>query len=497
MTEESVLEHELQDQLDLDIVKKRSISGVIAITSRTFFLQGLAIIANFLFGFFLLPQEYGVFFGVSAVIEFFVIFSDVGLAAALIQKKEPLTQKDLRTTFTVQQILVNSLVIIALLLSGSIAQFYNLSNQGLWLFRALAISLTLASLKTIPSIKLERSLKFSKLVIPQVIENIFFYVTAVFLAWKGFGVSSFTWAVLLRGSTGLIAIYILSPWMPSFSIDKKVIKKLFSFGFPFQLNTVIAFVKDKLIVAYLFKVLTATEVGFIGFAQKWSQYPLQLIMNSINKVTFPTYSRIQHQRQVLKKAVEKSLFFVSFLTFPMIIGMVAISPAFIRLVPRYQKWEPALIALAFFAINSMWSSISTTLTNTFASVGKIKLNLKLMVMWTTLTWILTPLLIFKFGYNGAAIASAIVAFTSIFPIILIRRIVKGVKVISNTVPSLLSALAVGAVAYIFSHEAESLISLLIIIFLSGILYLLLSWVMQGKKLRKEAKLVINIIRNRD
>jgi hypothetical protein len=77
----------LGDQLDLYLVKKRSVAGIIAITSRTFFLQLVALVANFLFGIFLLPEEYGVFYGVSAIIEFFVIFSDVGLAAALIQKK--------------------------------------------------------------------------------------------------------------------------------------------------------------------------------------------------------------------------------------------------------------------------------------------------------------------------------------------------------------------------------------------------------------------------
>ncbi|MBI2010424.1 MAG: oligosaccharide flippase family protein, partial [Candidatus Chisholmbacteria bacterium] len=247
----------LGDQLDLHLVKKRSVAGIIAITSRTFFLQLIALVANFLFGIFLLPEEYGVFYGVSAIIEFFVIFSDVGLAAALIQKKATLDDHDLTTTFTVQQILVNTLALVAFFLSPLIGRFYNLSSAGVWLFRALSISLILASLKTIPSIRLERQLEFPKLVIPQIVENILFYITAVFLAWQGFGVTSFSWAVLVRGLAGLIVIYLLAPWRPAFGLDKIIIRQLFSFGLPFQLNTIIAFVKDKLIIAFLFKVLQA------------------------------------------------------------------------------------------------------------------------------------------------------------------------------------------------------------------------------------------------
>jgi O-antigen/teichoic acid export membrane protein len=55
--------------------------------------------------------EFGVFAIVSAIINFLVYFSDIGLAAALIQKKERPTETDLRTTFLVQQILVLAIII--------------------------------------------------------------------------------------------------------------------------------------------------------------------------------------------------------------------------------------------------------------------------------------------------------------------------------------------------------------------------------------------------
>src|SRR3989338_6754620 len=175
------------EEFDIATVARRSIHGVVALVSRTFIIQIISQIVGLLLTIFLAPSEYGIFFIASSVIVFLSYFSDVGLAAALIQKKEPLTDDDLKTTFTIQQILVVSLVIIGFLLSGFVAQIYHLDQAGLYLYQALIIAFFLSSLKTIPSIILERNLQFQKLVIPEIIETLVFNITVLILAIKGYG----------------------------------------------------------------------------------------------------------------------------------------------------------------------------------------------------------------------------------------------------------------------------------------------------------------------
>src|SRR5436853_7863802 len=92
---------ELTEELSLEVIKKRAIKGIATLTGRTFLLQAIGLISTFVLTVFLNPAEYGLFFLVSAIINFFAYFSDVGLAAALIQKKTTLTTEDLRTTFTI------------------------------------------------------------------------------------------------------------------------------------------------------------------------------------------------------------------------------------------------------------------------------------------------------------------------------------------------------------------------------------------------------------
>lgn len=396
---------------DLADIKSKSVKGVVALTARTFTLQIIGFIATFFLTLLLTPSIFGVYYVVSAVISFLGYFSDIGLAAALVQKKEDLTPEDIQTTFTIQQLLVGTAVIIALLGSVRIGIFYGLNSSGVWLFRALVVSFFLSSLKTIPSILMERSLAFDRLIIPTIVETLGFYIVAVLLAFNGMGIASFSWAVLCRGVLGVIAVYIVEPWMPSFGISKDVAKRLLRFGVPFQMNSFLALVKDDLLTVFLGKALPFAEVGYLGWAKKWAEVPLRLIMDSVIRVTFPAFSRIQHDKKLLGKALEKTIYGLSLTIFPISVALLFLVRPLVFLIPKYVKWEPALVSFYFFVGAAAIAGLTTPLTNALNAIGKIKTTLFLMGMWTSLTWVLTVLFIRLFGYQGVAVSIFLITFT--------------------------------------------------------------------------------------
>ncbi|SRR5258706_2325192 len=458
------------EELDIAAVTKRSIHGVFALVTRTFLIQVIGLIVNILLTILLSPAIFGVYFIVTAVIAFLSYFSDIGLAAALIQKKEQLTDDDLKTTFTLQQILVISVVVIALLLSPFINQFYKLPPGGIQLFQALIISFFISSLKTIPSVILERNLHFEKLVIPQIVETLLFNLTVLVLAIKGFGVMSFTYAVLIRGISGLIVIYIISPWKIRIGFSNHVAKRLLSFGIPFQTNSILALIKDDLLIAYVGKILPLSQVGYIGFAQKWAFMPLRLIMDNVIRITFPSFSRLQNEKEHLSKAIEKSIFASTLLIFPALMGLVILAPSFIKIVPKYQKWEPALLSLGFFAANAALSSISTPLTNALNAIGKIKVTLYLMVFWTVTTWVLTPVLIFMYGFNGFAGASAVISTSIVLVIFLTKKYISfSIKVVK--VPLIATTLMGIILLLIMQRLPTNIVSVISIIIIGAIVYI--------------------------
>ena len=77
-----------------------------------------------------------------------------------------------------------------------------------------------------------------------------------------------------------------------------------------------------------------------------------------------------------------------------------------------------ILDVYFFAINAALSSVSTPLTNALNAIGKIKITLYLMVFWTVSTWVLTPLAIVFYGFNGVSYASAFIALSVVFVVII-------------------------------------------------------------------------------
>lgn len=463
--------------IDIELIKKRSVIGVVALTARTFFLQIIAFASTFLLTLFLTPDVFGIFYVVSAIISFLGYFSDIGLAAALVQKRDEVTEEDLGTTFVIQQALVILLVVLSLTFSQMVASFYRLDASGVWLFRALAVSFFFSSLKTIPSVLLERKLAFDRLVIPQVLETLGFYIIAVYLAWKGFGITSFTWAVLVRGVLGLIAMYVVAPWKPTFVISRKSARKLMSFGLPFQMNSFLALLKDDLLTVFLGRVLPFAHVGYIGWAKKWAEVPLRLIMDSVIRVTFPAYSRLQHDKKLLEKALDKTIFGLTATILPISMGLLLFVHPMVQVIPKYGKWEPALVSFYIFVFSSAIAALSTPLMNVINAVGNIRTTLKFMVGWTVFTWLFTIIFIQFMGFNGVAMALLVVSGSIVFVIQTAKKIVN-FSFIANVKSAGIATCAQGAfyvvLLRILPHTVSWLLmsGLLGVILYGGVLYIL-------------------------
>ena len=400
------------DEIDLQEIKNKTTKNVLFLSFRNIGIQAVSTLGFFILSILLGTGEVGLFAIVAESVGILGYFSDIGLAAALIQKKEKVTTRDLRTTFLIQQILVILSLIVIGFIFNQISVSKGYGSKEIWVFVSLCFSFLAASLKTIPSVLLERELNFKLISTVDIIENITFYLVAVIFAFLGFGAFSYAIATFIRSLLGLIIIYKFSPWAIGFSFSIPVIKQLFKYGIPFQLNSFIAVAKDRLSNLFVATLLGRDGFGILSWAQKGPSIPLSF-MDAIMRVTFPTFSRLQDHPEFLKKSLEKSIYFIALFVFPISAGIALIAPDIINLIPKYTKWLPALIPLYFYSINAGIASVTTPLTNAFNAVGKITLTTKFMIMWTALTWILFPILTIKFGLIGTSVATLLVGISSV------------------------------------------------------------------------------------
>ena len=132
-------------------LKKNSIVSVLSLFFQSGYTAVLGLVANLVVTILLSPAIFGMYVTVLSIISVLNYFSDIGLAASLIQKKEA-NEHDFKTTFTVQQSLIVLIVTIGFLITDIVMNFYKLPIEGKYLYWSLLVGFFLSSLKTIPSI---------------------------------------------------------------------------------------------------------------------------------------------------------------------------------------------------------------------------------------------------------------------------------------------------------------------------------------------------------
>lgn len=482
------IEELLSEEEQLNEIKRRSVTGAVSYFFRTILLQLIGLVSTLLLSAFFSPADFGVYGFVIQIIGLLIFFSDIGLAASLVQKKAEPTKADYRVAFSVQWFLSLGIVAVIglLLLSGWVQS--KVGGAGAWVLLSLAISFPLATLKTIPSIKLERRLFFNKLVIPQIFEQLVFHGVLIALAWQGMGVMAYTFAVLARSIIGVIVMWLIEPWWGiGFMLNIKVLRSLLDFGLKFQLNDFLARIKDQLFFLALGVFLPLDQFGYIQWSKNWSMYPYNLTVQNVLAITFPTFSRLQEHQDLLRKAIEKSLFFISIAIFPILAAMSAFIWPLTQVIEQYHKWEPAVPSFIFFTLSIGWAALSTPLVNTLNAIGKINQTLKLMSLWTVLTWIITPLLLWKIGFNGVALSALIISFTSVLSITLVKRFVP-IKVWPQIKLALAGSVGLGLVGVLGSRWWQlNLKFMLVGMVASGLAYIGIISLFGWRRLLVEAK----------
>lgn len=477
------------DEVDILTVGKRSVHGIIALISRTFFLNVISYGTSLVIFTVLTPLDFGIYTAAIAGQRIISFFTDLGFGAALIQKKEPLEKSELKTAFSVQVVVTLFFFVVVLIFRDQIANFFQLGEKSLRLFLVLVFLIFLSSFKIIPSILLERKINFQKLVIPQIVESFVFNAILVVLVLRGYGIDSYSFAFLVSAFVGIPFYYVVSPWKISFGIDRKSLKYL-HYGIQFQAKNILATVKDDILTVFLAKTLSFTELGYIGFGQRNAFFAYRFIVDNVTKVTFSAYARLQDDVSLLKLAIEKSLFLVSSAVFPLLFGLIIVAPYVVAYFPRWQhKWEPALISLIFFSLNAVVSSLSGILVTVLDATGRVKQTLRLMVLWTALTWVLTPIAISLFGYSGVAIASFLITLTIGITVYLVKQIID-FRFFQSIYKPLFCSIAMSAFVFLTARMfVVDFISLGIIIILGAMIYIsLMSFF--AKEIRDDIKQLI-------
>ncbi len=298
----------------------------------------------------LTPVDYGtvgllaIFIGVSAT------FVDSGFYTALIQRKD-VTIEDLSSVFYFN--IGISLVVGALLCLAApwIAVFYQLPVL-MPLMCLLAANLVLGSFGSIQSVLLCRSLDFRRQCVISLAALIVSGTVAIILAWRHYGVWSLAIQTLVATLVSVVLLWVSSSWRPAWVFSFATIRSLFKFGGYVLLSGLFDTLSTRLNTLVIGKFYSAKDLGYYSRADGTSVLPGDVMQGIIGRVSFPIFAAAQHNKELLKAGLRKSILLVMMINLPVMLGM-AVTARPLVLVLFGVQWLPCVPYLQILCLGGI------------------------------------------------------------------------------------------------------------------------------------------------
>ncbi|MGD0280269.1 MAG: oligosaccharide flippase family protein [Smithella sp.] len=458
-------------QQDFQELKEKSLKGMSALFVRQVLVKVIFFAGNIILARLLAPQIFGIYAIVQFVVQFFSTFGDVGIGAALIQKKGDLSQEELSTTFWLQQMLVLLVVTVVVLAAPLALKVYpTLPPVGVWLIRAMAVSFLFSSLKTIPAILMERNIDFNRIAWVDITENLAYQGVAVVCAYQGYGAWSFVAATITRAFLGAVLIYTLSSWRPSFQYRFESVKGLVRFGLPYQGNQILNFIKDAVTPLFVGAYAGAAAVGYLRWACNFAFAPL-IISETFGRVAFPAFSRIQDDRELLARTAERSIRMMTMIMFPIMGTMLALGPELIHVVFT-DRWMPGLNSFYCFCMSPIAIGISMPLYSAILSLGRSSILLMMSGSLIIFEWTLGVVFVILWGFTGAAMTQLVIVplFTYVYKVVLSKNGIN-INIIKNICPQfIISSFTTVVIIYFKGYLLVNLLTICMLTTISLMLF---------------------------
>jgi PST family polysaccharide transporter len=325
------------DHLETDF-QERSVQGgiymVVAQAARFVLKMGSTVFLARL----LTPEDFGLVAMASAITGFMMIFKDLGLSMATIQREE-ITHAQVTGLFWVNVGVSAVLAVIAGASAPGIAWFYG-DERLVEITMALSIGFLFGGLTTQHEAILKRQMRFQVLAALEVASILIGSAVAIVFALMGGGYWSLVLLNLMRPFVLFGGVWMFCWWRPSLPWKGKNIIELLTFGGNLTgFNVINYFARrgDDILVG---RFIGASALGLYEKAYQLLLLPLRQLNRPLTSVMIPALSRTVDQpvkhRNIFKRTAEA----ISMVTMPMVALLIMTSDWVVAFVLG-PKWSGA------------------------------------------------------------------------------------------------------------------------------------------------------------
>jgi len=357
------------------------------------------------------PQAFGLVALATVMIDFARRFVDGGFAEAVVQRGE-VDPEHLDTAFWTG--FVTGIVLAALLavLAGPIAAAFG-EPQLAPVLRWLSLAFVVRGLSSTQQALLIRSLRFRQLATRTLVAELAAGTVAISLALTGWGVWSLVGQQLAAGVFGVLTLWRVSGWRPGLAFRWRHFRELSLFGaniVGFKLLNVLGQRMDSFLIG---SFLGTVALGYYSVAIRIFHAITKVLTGVMNAVAFPVFSRLQGDRDRMRRAFYEATQLTCLVTLPAFLGLAAIAPDAIPFAFG-EQWGPSVPVMRVLAGVGILQSLTQFNGSVIKAVGKPSWRLGIAMLQTAGTGI-AILAVVRFGITAVALASVAVGI-ALYPL---------------------------------------------------------------------------------
>lgn len=261
------------------------------------------------------PEDFGIIAIAMVIITFFSIFSDLGIAPAIIQNKE-LTKDNLSDIFSFTVWLGLGISICFFFSSWLISSYYNI-DKLVNICQILSVNLFFVTINIVPNALLYKNKEFRFIAFRTFIIQLAGGIISIIAALNGAGL----YALLINPIFSSIVLFIVNivryPQTLRLRFSLSSIKIIFSYSsYQFLFNLINYFSRnlDKLLIG---KYMGMIPLGYYEKSYRLMMLPLQNISYAITPVMHPIFSDYQNDLKKLSLSYLKIVRLLAFVGLPL------------------------------------------------------------------------------------------------------------------------------------------------------------------------------------
>ncbi|MCM1140353.1 MAG: lipopolysaccharide biosynthesis protein, partial [Muribaculum sp.] len=396
---------------------------------------------------------------------FFSIFSDMGLGAAIIQKRE-LSRRDLKSLFSYSIYIGIILGIIFFCSSWIIAKIYD-DSQLILICQLLSLNVLFATFNIVPNGLLFRDKKFKFIGIRTIVVQIVLAIVSILCAFNGLGIYS----LLINpiGSSILLFAFSYAKYPMGITLKPQfgAVRKVASYSvYTFAFNLINYFTRnlDKLLIG---KIFGLSPLGYYEKSYRLMLLPVQNLTQVITPVLHPVLADLQNNLKEQTVKYLKLREFLSIIGFPLSVFLFFSARELILIIFGNQ-WTDSIRVFQIFSLTVGFQITGSTIGAFYQSTNKTRELFIVGVINTVINVSFLFIGIFIIGnIEGVAwmwVASTIVGLWSVFYFAHIVKI-KPMIAFKAYTPAIVPTLVVGIILYLCSSfiQINSLLIKLIIL----------------------------------